>query len=654
MANLDIIIRAQNLASSVLRQVQSDVGALGRAAGGLRQGFDGLQKAMGAGLVAGAASGALALGGMAAGLGAVVKGGLDVNTSLENVEAQLLAFTKSGDVAKSILNDIRVEAARTPFAFEEMARATASLLPAAKQSNVALMDLVKQAEILAASNPEQGLEGAAFALKEALSGDFMSIVERFNLPRQRLNQLKEEGVPAIEAVSIAMREMGLDADLVANMAQTASGRWSTFWDTIDTLKATISQPIFDLIKEGLIGVQTWLDNNMGRLQELATLFGERLAGALRIVGVAVQDVWQYGFSALFTSFEDGSSHLSALLELFGLSEERAQELANSLFSAIDAVQSIVGPVAEAIAAFVSWRDVLIALGIVAIPVLWGIVAPILPIIAALGALVAAVALVRNAWESDFGGIRTALTNWWEQTGQPIFERLQVWLAENLPVALAGLRQLWEDNLLPAIKAVWAFIDKNIIPLFQALARVWIAAVRAELAILGEIFERVLLPILRAVWAFISDYILPIFDGMGDSIDIVTDAIQTAVDWLNRLADTLGSIDFSNPFAGWKLPSVSIPGFAMGTSYAPGGLALVGERGPELVNLPRGAQVYTANETRQVLASGSAAPTSGGQNYQITINQYNTVRDEIDIAALTERILSELRRRSEMQAWQPTF
>lgn len=35
---------------------------------------------------------------------------------------------------------------------------------------------------------------------------------------------------------------------------------------------------------------------------------------------------------------------------------------------------------------------------------------------------------------------------------------------------------------------------------------------------------------------------------------------------------------------------SVPAFARGTSFAPGGLSLVGERGPELVNLPRGAQV----------------------------------------------------------------
>lgn len=34
----------------------------------------------------------------------------------------------------------------------------------------------------------------------------------------------------------------------------------------------------------------------------------------------------------------------------------------------------------------------------------------------------------------------------------------------------------------------------------------------------------------------------------------------------------------------------VPQFAGGTNYAPGGLALVGEKGPELVNLPRGSQV----------------------------------------------------------------
>lgn len=45
-----------------------------------------------------------------------------------------------------------------------------------------------------------------------------------------------------------------------------------------------------------------------------------------------------------------------------------------------------------------------------------------------------------------------------------------------------------------------------------------------------------------------------------------------------------------------------PGFADGTSFAPGGMAWVGERGPELVNLPRGAQVIPHRQSMAVAAN----------------------------------------------------
>jgi hypothetical protein len=47
-----------------------------------------------------------------------------------------------------------------------------------------------------------------------------------------------------------------------------------------------------------------------------------------------------------------------------------------------------------------------------------------------------------------------------------------------------------------------------------------------------------------------------------------------------------------------------PGFATGTSYAPAGLALVGEQGRELVDLPRGSRVYGASDTRRMLSGGN--------------------------------------------------
>jgi TP901 family phage tail tape measure protein len=49
---------------------------------------------------------------------------------------------------------------------------------------------------------------------------------------------------------------------------------------------------------------------------------------------------------------------------------------------------------------------------------------------------------------------------------------------------------------------------------------------------------------------------------------------------------------------------AIPGFANGTNFAPGGLSLVGERGPELVNLPRGAGVMSNRELRSLGGSTS--------------------------------------------------
>ena len=42
-------------------------------------------------------------------------------------------------------------------------------------------------------------------------------------------------------------------------------------------------------------------------------------------------------------------------------------------------------------------------------------------------------------------------------------------------------------------------------------------------------------------------------------------------------------------------NASVPKYATGTSFHPGGLALVGERGPELVSMPRGSRVTPNNK-----------------------------------------------------------
>jgi hypothetical protein len=78
-------------------------------------------------------------------------------------------------------------------------------------------------------------------------------------------------------------------------------------------------------------------------------------------------------------------------------------------------------------------------------------------------------------------------------------------------------------------------------------------------------------------------------------------------------------------------NTSIPGYANGTDYHKGGLAIVGEKGPELVNLPRGSQVYTNEETKDMLG--------GTTNYYITIpaSDIKEFNDIIRIAENQKRI-----------------
>lgn len=52
---------------------------------------------------------------------------------------------------------------------------------------------------------------------------------------------------------------------------------------------------------------------------------------------------------------------------------------------------------------------------------------------------------------------------------------------------------------------------------------------------------------------------------------------------------------------------SIFHFAKGTDAAPGGLSWVGEEGPELLDIPKGAKIHTAAASRQIAAAPQAAP-----------------------------------------------
>lgn len=120
------------------------------------------------------------------------------------------------------------------------------------------------------------------------------------------------------------------------------------------------------------------------------------------------------------------------------------------------------------------------------------------------------------------------------------------------------------------------------------------------------------------------------DAIAGALQPALDVLQTLIDLAARAARTVervagaaGKIGGVVGKAGGVLGK--IPGFAHGGRNLPGGLALVGERGPELVNLPRGSDVFSSGESRRMLGDGG--PIIGEVH----------VHNPVDLEILTRRV-----------------
>ena len=173
----------------------------------------------------------------------------------------------------------------------------------------------------------------------------------------------------------------------------------------------------------------------------------------------------------------------------------------------------------------------IAFGILSVVV--GIIAGILTSTIGILALVAgALALLVTAWEEDWGGIRTTLTDVWENTLLPAFEDVKEWLENTLTAAIEILSTFWTETLLPALQDVWGYLDVTLIPLFEALAELLEVTVGLAVTVLAGLWQNVLLPALETIWGYINDNILPIFEAA------IPTAVETAKEALNNLIDNV--------------------------------------------------------------------------------------------------------------------
>lgn len=96
--------------------------------------------------------------------------------------------------------------------------------------------------------------------------------------------------------------------------------------------------------------------------------------------------------------------------------------------------------------------------------------------------------------------------------------------------------------------------------------------------------------------------------------------------------TISTPNFGSADLGLSIGGVQVPGFAKG-GYAQGGLTLVGEEGPELLDLATPGRIYNAEQTAQALRmSGGAGYGSGIENVKVEIRNESNQQMQVTNSA----------------------
>lgn len=273
----------------------------------------------------------------------------DYNVSVDQSTKLILGYTKSQEAVAAAQAIARREADAGNNTYQESLAALAALTPLARKYGLSLEDVLHTTQLLAASDPVQGFEGAKIAIQEALSGDFTSLARRFELPKNAIQDLKDQGVPNLQIVQKVLADLGIDAQFLATANTSAAKQTEILNGRLTELAATAGQPVFAELLEAI----TALNKELGKPEVAATIHG--IAQELKVIisGRLFEQVGLLAFDAFTGIVGAYNQMLKALsgghVNIDGLFNEMRAQLARGGQDLIDAANLSVGePIASAV------------------------------------------------------------------------------------------------------------------------------------------------------------------------------------------------------------------------------------------------------------------------------------------------------------------
>ncbi len=240
-----------------------------------------------------------------------------------------------------------------------------------------------------------------------------------------------------------------------------------------------------------------------------------------------------------------------------------------------------------------WGDMYENIGIKILPVLAefaGLLAPHIPeiqafilfIIGGVLAFLKAIQRIGNAFKPLTDSIRgdfAEIKGWFNEFSSTIGPMFSDFFKENFPTIISIFKNLWTicKALIPIFLEIFTVVIKYGLRAFSGLLTALNGIINFVVGVFSGKWKQ--------AFKGLADFVVGIFKGVWELIkgiwEIVNMPNQKNIDNIVNKANKKKSGDKSE----------KVPGFASGTNYYPGGLAWVGERGPELVDFPSGTKIY---------------------------------------------------------------
>lgn len=436
-------------------------------------------------------------------MGNLFEGMVGGNAAFEQYQVQFAVLLGSTEAAQTRMAELAAFGAQTPFELPGVVEADRILQGFGLHSAEAAESFGFSGEqIRTIAGDVASGTGSSFQEMATLLGKFSSGATGEAISRMQelgittRSELADMGLefsnsgqllsPLPDAMNTVLGVMqGKYGGMMEAQSTTFTGMMSNLEDWKAGTLRSLGEPIFEVLKDKLGVVLGFL--NSPEVMAAVSSFGQTLAAG---VGVAVDWFNTVGLPAVqaFVGWltTEGVAQFQAFVAPITTTIVPALQTFGNWFTGI--LPTLTG----AVTSFVSWKDVLIAVGVVVasvvIPALVSIAAAAAPVLLAGAALVGGIALVRTAWEQDWGGIQgkveavvayigplvnnaiTGIQTWWAQNGEAILAKAQsVWTSIQTAVSTAITTvQTTITTIVTAIQTFWAAHGNTILTTAQTI------------------------------------------------------------------------------------------------------------------------------------------------------------------------------------------